>query len=66
MIKIKRSDKPSILEKRAQQWTKTLLATKSQKNRKKIETKYQHKKIKESLLQKPSKIMPNMPLLYDN
>jgi len=51
MIKIDRSAKPSILEKKATEWTQKLLTAATAKGKKNAEGKYQHKQIKEALIE---------------
>jgi uncharacterized protein (TIGR02646 family) len=50
MIKIQRADKPHILRKHAEKWTKKLLSAKTKKERRNAESKYQHEEIKEALV----------------
>ncbi len=51
MIKIERSAKPLILQKKAMEWTQKLLAATERKEKKKAEDKYRHKQIKEALVE---------------
>ncbi|MEN8218584.1 MAG: retron system putative HNH endonuclease [Pseudomonadota bacterium] len=50
MIKVKRADKPPILVQKAKEWTETLLAAQTKKDRQNAESKYQHKQIKDCLV----------------
>jgi len=50
MIKVKREDSPAILVQKAKEWTETLLAAQTKKDRQTAESKYQHKQIKDCLV----------------
>ncbi len=50
MIKIKRTSKPTILRKKAEEWKNTLLYSEDTEKRNKVLTKYRHKEIKDSLI----------------
>ena len=51
MIKVERSAKPSILGKKAEEWTRGLHAADTPKGKKKAVGKYRHKQIKEALVE---------------
>lgn len=50
MIKIKRLPKPRILQKKAEQWRDKLLAAKTVAERLRLQEKYRHKEVKQTLV----------------
>ena len=51
MIKVARTPKPGILERKATEWTERLLAADTEAERKRAESKYRHTAVKQSLVQ---------------
>lgn len=51
MIKVTRIDKPKVLEKNADKWTRDLLAATTKQDRDKTQKKYGHRQVKQALLE---------------
>lgn len=51
MIKVRRTDKPKVLEKNADKWTRSLLAATTKKDRDKVQRKYGHRQVKQALVE---------------